>query len=106
MAGRRVREATTAVVTTRIIPSAEIDTVRHDEYPDQRDGVQSCHPILHKKLELISIAEDHIALPSTIPAAAAASPSTTLAPRLTAALEISPFSNCWIVATLNVEKVV
>ena len=49
---------------------------------------------------------NQIALPNIIPAKAAVSPSKTLAPRLTAALDISPFSNNWIVATLNVENVV
>ena len=70
---------------------------------DLGGGDQDPDPLLAKQM---SCTDSYIVLPSIIPITAAVSPSRTLPPRLTAAMDKSPLSNNWIVATLRVENVV
>ena len=67
------------------------------------EGIRTLDPLLAKQMPCTG---GYIVLPSIIPITAAISPSRTLPPRLTAAMDKSPLSNNWIVATLRVENVV
>ena len=66
-------------------------------------GIRTLDPLLAKPMPCT---DSYIVRPSIIPVTAAVSPRRTLPPRLTAAMEKSPLSSDWIVATLRVENVV